>query len=196
VVLRNSRIAYSDSLIVPKAYEVGQPEKYSCTILLPPGHEGLALLEAALEAAAIARWGRKSEWPRLLKGITRDPVIKDVADYPKIGIREPGWSLVRASSLEPPGIVDAKLVEVAKPDLRSEVYSGRWAAVSVNAFAYDRPTGPGVSLGLGNIQLLKHDTRLGAPRMKPGEEFDPEELPEPDNDDDFGAPPRRSTRQR
>ncbi len=137
--------------------------------------EGLELLERALEAAATARWGRK--WPQPLKGITRDPIIKDVADYPKIGIREAGWSFVRASSLEPPGIVDPNVVEVAKPDLRRELLSGRWATVSVNVFVYDRQTGAGVSLGLGNIQLLKHDTRLGATRLKPGEEFDPEELP-------------------
>jgi hypothetical protein len=197
VVLRNVRLAYADSLIVPKAYEAGQQEKYSCTILLPPGHPGVEQIEAAVGAAATGRWGRdKSEWPRPLKGITRDPIIKDVAHYPKIGIREAGWSFVRASSLEQPGIVDANLVELTKLDLRREVYSGRRATVSIYAFVYDRPTGAGVSLGLGNVQVLEHDTRLGAPRLSPGEEFDTAELPGPHNDDGLDPLPRRSTRQR
>jgi hypothetical protein len=195
VVLHGVRLAYADQLITPKAFEEGQQPKYGCTILLPPNHPGIVQVEAALEAAAAARWGRKEEWPRLLKGITRDPAVKDVADYPKIGIEDAGWCFIRASSLDPPGIVDNNVSALNPADLRRECYSGRWATVSVNAYAYDRHTGAGVSLGLGNIQLLKHDTRLGVPRPKPGEEFEPEDLPDPDNDD-FAPPRRRSARRR
>jgi hypothetical protein len=199
VVLHDIRLAYSDQLITPKAFQPGQPEKYSVTLLLPPGHAGIERIEAALHAAAGQRWGKRSEWPRPLRGISRDPVIKDCADYLKIGIREAGWSFVRASSTEPPGIVDHAVQELNKADLRREVYSGRWATVSVNAFAYEQMTGAGVSLGLGNIQLLKHDTRLGAARPKPGEEFDPTALPDEDDianddDDDFVRPDRRRPR--
>jgi hypothetical protein len=189
------RLAYADTLLTPKAFEDGQPPKYGCTLLFPPGYPG-DQVEAALEAAATARWGSKADWPRPLRGITKDPAIKDVADYPRIGIKEPGWCFVRCNSLDPPGIVNADLSEVGKADLRREVYSGRWVTVSLNAFAYDRQTGAGVALGLGNIQLLKHDTRLGAPRPTPGEEFDPEDLPQPDNDDEDDLEPRRSTRRR
>lgn len=196
VRLKNGKLAYADSLIVPKAFEPGQQPKYSVTILLPPGNPGVDQVEAAIEAAATAKWGRKADWPRPLRGISKDPVIKDAADYPSIGIKEPGWSFVRCASIDPPGIVDANVVEVAKQDLRREVYSGRWANVTVNAFAYDRQTGAGVSLGLGNIQLLKHDDRLGASRPKPSEEFDPEDLPEPDNDDEGELEPVRRPRRR
>jgi hypothetical protein len=184
VVLKGVRLAYADSLIVPKAFEEGQQPKYGCSILFPPGHPGVELIETALEAAATARWGRKADWPKPLRGFSRDPCVKDVADYPKIGIRDVGWSFVRANSLEPPGIVDASNSEVAKVDLRGEVYSGRWANISLNVFAYERQTGAGASLGLGNIQLLKHDTRLGAARPKPSEEFDPEPLDYSDDDQD------------
>jgi hypothetical protein len=195
VVLKNIRLGYADQLVTPKAFEEGQQPKYGCTLLLPPGHSGVEQIETLLEAAATARWGHKADWPKPLKGITRDPIVKDVADYPKIGIKEAGWSFVRANSLEPPGIVDAAVGEIGKADLRAEVYSGRWATVSVNAFCYDRSTGAGVALGLGNIQLLKHDTRLGAPRPKPDEEFDAEALPDADNDD-LDAPPRKPARRR
>jgi hypothetical protein len=203
-VLHNVRLAYTDSLITPRAFAPGQPEKYSVTILLKPGHEGLEKLEVIITAAATLRWGRKANWPKPLRGISKDPIIKDCADYPKIGVNERGWCFVRASSLEPPGIVDNLVQELNKADLRRECYSGRWGTVSVNAFAYEQQTGSGVALGLGNIRLLQHDKRLGAARPKPGEEFDPEPLPDDEDDaiiatnddeaDDFVRPPRRRQR--
>lgn len=199
IVLHNVRLGYADQLIVPKSYEENQPLRFSCTILLPPDHPGVGQIEAALEAAATARWGRKADWPRPLKGINKDPCVKDVADYPRIGITEPGWCFARANSLDPPGIVDANVAELNKADLRREIYSGRWVTVSVNAFAYERETGAGVSLGLGNIQLLKHDARLGVARPSAADEFDPEALPAAGNDDLEEAPrqpARRPARQR
>jgi hypothetical protein len=57
----------------------------------------------------------------------------------------------------------------------------------------------GVSLGLGNVQLLKNDERLGAERPSASEEFDPQELPEADDDlddDDDVKPVRRPSRRR
>jgi len=139
-VLKYVRLAYADTLIVAKPYEEGGQPKYSVTLLLPPGHPAIEQIEAILEAAVIARWGKKADWPKPLKGIHRDPVIKDCADYPKIGNFPPGWCFVRCTTLEPPAIVDANVAELNKADLRGEVYSGRWATVSVNAFTYDRQT--------------------------------------------------------
>jgi hypothetical protein len=198
VVLHNVRLAYTGALIVPKAFQPGQPERYGCSICMPPGHPGIEEIETALQNAATIKWGKKTEWPRPLRGLSRDPIIKDCSDYP-IGITERGWSFVRASSTEPPGIVDAAVKELNPADLRREVYSGRWATVSVNAYGYAQQTGNGVTLGLGNIQLLRHDDRLGAARPKPGDEFDPEELPDDDgpggdDDDDFVRPPPRRRR--
>jgi hypothetical protein len=193
------RLAYADQLITPRAFQAGQPEKYSVTLLLPPGHDGGELIDAAAIAAATNRWSRRQDWPKPLRGITRDPLVKDVLDYPKIGITERGWSFVRASSTEPPTIVDAAVKELNPADYRREIYSGRWATVSVNLFAYEQQTGSGIGLGLGNVQLLKHDTRLGTARPKPDEEFDPEELPDDDgpggdDEDDFVRPPPRRRR--
>jgi hypothetical protein len=187
-VLQLIRLAYADQLITPKAFEAGQPEKYGCTCLLPPDHPGIDLLETAINAAVTARFGPKPEWPKRLRGLHYDPIVKDCGDFPAIGIREPGWCFVRATTQDAPGIVNARVEPIAKADLRSEVYSGRWADVTYNVFCYERQTGSGVSLGLNNIRLLKHDDRLGAARPKPEDEFDPEDLP----DDDFVPRPRRS----
>jgi hypothetical protein len=202
VVLKLVRLAYADQLIVPKAFAPGQPERFSATLLMPPGHPGPELVDAALIAMATERWGPRAKWPRQLRGIMRDPVVKDVAEYPKIGSFPRGWSFVRVGSLEPPGIVMPNLAVVSKADYRSEIYSGRWAlAVSANAYAYEQQTGAGVTLGLNNIQLGKHDTRLGSGRPRPEDDFDASDL-DPDNgdddasdndneDDDFVRPSRR-----
>ncbi len=193
-VVLEGRLAYADQLITPKAFEEGQQAKYGCTILIPPERSDLIdAIEAALEAAATTKWGPRKDQPKRLRGRDFDPVVKDCADYPAIGITEPGWCFVRASTTEPPGVCDAAVKELNPAEYRREIYSGRKAKVSVNAFAYERKTGSGVSLALGNVQLLGHDTRLGTPRPKPGDEFDPAELPDEDdaaNDDDF-EPARR-----
>jgi hypothetical protein len=189
VVVKNTRLAYADQLIVPKAFAPGQPERFSVSLLLSPGHAAIELIEAALIAVATDRWGPRAKWPRQLRGIMRDPIVKDVADYPKIGSFPPGWSFARVGSLEPPGIVLPDLTVVSKADYRSEIYSGRWAlAVSTNAYAYEQQTGAGVTLGLNNIQLGKHDTRLGCGRLRPEDEFEPSDLdPDDDNDDPEAA---------
>ena len=196
VVARGVRLAYTDQLIRPKAFEVGQPEKFGCTLLLPPGHPALEAIERALIAVATARWGKRSDWPAMLKGISRDPVIKDCADYPAIGVLPSGWMFVRCSSQDAPGIVGPNVEEIAKQDLRNEVYSGRWGNVSIAAFSYDRQTSKGVALALGNVQLTKHDERLGASRPKAEDEFDPTDLPEDDDDFDEATPPPPTRRRR
>jgi hypothetical protein len=196
VVIHGGRLAYADTLITPKAFQDGQPLKFGCSILMAPDNPAIEEIQEALIAAATAKFGRKSEWPKL-RGLHRDPVLKDCADFPKIGDVPRGSMFVRASSIDPPGIVDHRVRPLNKADYRGEVYSGRYATVSVNAFAYMQVTGAGVSLGLGNIQLLGHGDRLGAPRPTPGDDFDPTELTDEDDDlaaedgedDDFERPP-------
>lgn len=201
IVLKLIRMGYADQAFTPKAFEAGQPERYGLTCIMPPGHPGIELIEDGLLEIAGARWGARKNWPNPLKGLQRDPVIKLCEEYPKLGIEAKGWVFVRANSQERPTIVGPRLDAINPADLRAEVYSGRWATVSVNPFAYERQTGSGVSLGLGNIQLLKHDERLGAYRPKPEDEFEPEDIDEPDNDnnnlDDVEVlTPRRPTRRR
>lgn len=196
-VLRDVRLAYAVGLYQAKAFETGQQPKYGCTCLLPPGHPALELIEDALAAAADAKWGK--DRPRRLRGLTVEPALKSVADFEKLqtGDITEAWSFVRVSSLDPPAVVDANVQEIGAGDLRRECYSGRWAHVSCNAYAYERQTGSGVTLGLNSVQLLRHDKRLGAGRPRPEEDFDPEPLdPDNDNDDEDELTRRPSPRRR
>jgi hypothetical protein len=189
VKLEDARMAYADQLIVAKAFEAGQQEKFSCSFVMLANNPSIELIEAAVEAAIEARWGEdRKKWPRKLRGYTFDPVIKLCADYPSMGKFPEGACFVRASSADQPGIVGPDVVPIARQDLRTEVYSGRHCNVSLQGFTYERVTGAGASLALGNIQLTKHDERLGTARPKPEEEFDPTELPGDDDesgDEDF-----------
>jgi hypothetical protein len=64
---------------------------------------------------------------------------------------------------------DGKFPVITDP---REVYSGRWARAKLDSFAYDRKDGKGVSFGLINVQLLKHDTKFGGAVSDPNKDFD------------------------
>jgi hypothetical protein len=202
VVLRNVRLAYAMGLYQAKSFQPGQPAKYGCTCLLPPGHPAVDLIEDALVNAAMVKWGPRKNWPKRLRGLTHEPVLKSVADFEKLqtGSVDDRWAFVRASSQDEPAIVDANVDPVIGGDLRRECYSGRWANVSVNAFGYEQQTGAGVTLGLNSVQLLRHDDRLGAGRPRPEDDYQPESLDSANDDyneeeeEELAPQPRHRTR--
>jgi len=71
----------------------------------------------------------------------------------------------------PPGIVDERVKDIIDP---VDFYSGCFARATVEAYAWDHPTGgTGVSFALHNIQRLKHGERLGVGnRLKATDEFE------------------------
>lgn len=72
-----------------------------------------------------------------------------------------------------PQVLDPAMQEVHEDDEADMVYAGRWARATCNPFFYDHDTGgKGVSLGLANVQLLRHDEPLEAGRVKGTAEFE------------------------
>lgn len=141
-------------LSFPKLFEPNSEEfggKYGCTILLPPDYD-FGPLKEALKEAAEEQWGTdRKKWPKLKT--TPATVIKKAEEKDLAGY-EPGWHFINLSAKDRPGIVDGNLDDVTDP---SQAYAGRWVMCSVNAFAWDNKFGKGVSLGLNNVQLRKHD---------------------------------------
>lgn len=152
------------ALLKPMSAEMGG--KYGVTLLLPPDYDTKPLFKA-LEDAAVEKWGPdKAKWP---KGNFNGPksVIRDAADKSHLAGYEPGWKFVSLKSKNPVGIVNGALDKVTD---EKEVYAGRWARVTARAYAYDNVL-KGVGFGLGNVQLLKHDTAFsGAGRAE--DDFD------------------------
>jgi hypothetical protein len=121
--------------------------KYQVSLLIPPKTD-LTLMKKSAAAAAKEKWG--GDMPKKLKTPFLDAGEYDYEGYEK------GWTLIRASTTRKPQIVNARNQPVG--DDHAEIYSGRWACVSLNAYGYDTDGNKGVSFGLQNVQLLDHDT--------------------------------------
>lgn len=137
----------------PQVTENG--EKYSVTLLLPPGFDTKPLL-AALNDCAREAWGPdRAKWPkkaRLPEDVIRDATEKTLAGY------EEGWKFISASSKQKPGVVDANKDDVTDSEA---VYAGRWGRINVTPYAYAAKGNVGVSFGLNSLQILKNDTSFG-----------------------------------
>ena len=156
-------------LSFPQLFERGSEEygaKYGTTILLPPELDLTPIKHALLEVA-IEKWGTdKKKWPKMRT--TPATVIKRCEDKDLFSGAFPDWHFINLSSKDQPGVIDANLRDVTDP---REAYPGRWAMISANAYVWDNSFGKGVSLGLNNVQLRKHDDPLGG-RARPQDEFD------------------------
>ncbi|CDM67767.1 MULTISPECIES: DUF2815 family protein [Bacillota] len=153
----------------------GGAEKYSVSVLIPKSDkETINAINAAVDAAieeGIAKFGGKKPNKAAIKLPLRDgDVERDDEAYK-------GHYFVNANSTTPPQIVD----KAVKPILdRNEVYSGCYARVSLNFYAFNSNGNKGVACGLGNIQKIRDGEPLGS-RTTAADDFTTIE------DDDFLA---------
>ena len=162
VLTHEARVSYPYVFEPNKGPNNDQEPKYSLTLLFAKGAD-LAPLKKAAEEAVREKWGDKP--PKKLKS----PFL-DQGDYDKPGY-EAGCIMVRASSNERPGLVDARVQPIIDP---CDFYAGCYCRATLRAFAYDRNGNQGVSFGLQNIQKLRDGERL-AGRPKAEEDFQPVE---------------------
>jgi hypothetical protein len=134
----------------------GGAEKYSVSVLIPKDDtETTEAIEKAIDAAieeGLAKFGGKKPNKAGIKLPLRDgDVERDDEAYQD-------HYFVNANSLTPPQIVDKSV----KPILdRNEVYSGCYARVSLNFYAFNSNGNKGVACGLGNIQKIRDGEPLG-----------------------------------
>ena len=137
------------------------------TLLLPPTFDVAPLLKA-LNDLCVEVWGKDmKKWPANAR--RPESVVRRAEEKEHMAGYEKGWHFVSASSK---GTSRKPLMTPAlQPvtDRARAVYAGRWANISVRPFVYDN-IGVGVSLGLGNVQLLKHDGAFG--RTSAAQDFD------------------------
>lgn len=145
----------------------GAEPKFSTGILIP-ANSNIDVLKQAAEAVAREKWGDKMpsklRSPFLVAGEIEGAKGKTYPD------EFDNWILIRCNSTYGPDIIDGAGNKV---DEEREIYSGRWARLSVRAFAYENSGNRGVSFGLQNVQLLEHDTALGGSRARAEDEFEP-----------------------
>lgn len=152
----------------------GGEEKYSTQILIPKtDKETLAAIEKAVDAAienGLAKFGGKKPNKQAIKLPLRDGDIERDDEVYK------GHYFLNASSKQAPQIVDRRVQPILDQD---EVYSGCYARVSLNFYAFNSNGNKGVACGLGNIQKIKDGDHLGG-RTSASDDFVSE-----DADDDF-----------
>lgn len=165
VVTNKVRLSYA-YLTTPKADDNGK-EKYTTSVLIPKGDtETLKRFKAAIEAVkadpkAQKVWGGKV--PAGLKLPLRDGEEK-ADDHPEYA----GHIFFNCSSTTKPGLVDINLNPILDA---TEIYSGMYARVSVNLFAYNTNGNKGVGVGLNNVQKVADGESLSGSRSKPEDDF-------------------------
>ena len=134
----------------------GGTPKYSVSLIIPKSDtktiEAInAAVDAAIKAGA-AKFGGKIPNKAALKLPLRDgDVERDDEAYK-------GAYFVNANSTSAPQIVDRAVQTILD---RGEVYSGCYARVSINFYAFNSNGNRGIACGLGNIQKVRDGEPLG-----------------------------------
>lgn len=151
------RLSYA-ALTAPRASQQGGKEKYSVTLLIPKTDTATiadlnASFQAAYDEGVAKKWNGARPTP---KAIIHDGDGLRPSGVP-FGDECKGHWVLTASSVNKPQVVGIDNVncELAPQD----IYSGMFACVTVNFFAFDTAGNKGVGCGLGNV--LK--TRDGEP---------------------------------
>ena len=156
-----------------KALGDGQTPKFSVSIIIPKEDtETIARINEAVDAAieeGIGKFGGKKPNKAAIKLPLRDGDLEREDDEAYAGSY-----FINANSITAPQIVDTKVQPILE---RGEVYSGVYARVSINFYAFNSNGNKGIACGLGNIQKVRDGEPLGG-RSKPEDDF--EEIPDED----------------
>ena len=172
VVTGVARLSYAN-VWEPKSIN-GGAEKFSVSLIIPKSDtKTIAAINAAVDAAieeGRGKFGGKIPNKAALKLPLRDGDI----DRPDDEAYADSY-FVNANSNSAPEIVDKALNSIMS---RSEVYSGIYARVSINFYAFNSNGNRGIACGLGNIQKIRDGEPLGS-RSNAADDF------ATDVDDDF-----------
>lgn len=149
------RLSYAN-VWEPKSIN-GGAEKFSVSLIIPKSDtKTLAAINAAVNAAmeeGRGKFGGKIPDKAALKLPLRDGDIDRPGDEAYANS-----FFVNANSNSAPEIVDKALNPITS---RAQVYSGVYARVSVNFYAFYSNGNRGIACGLGNIQKIRDGEPLG-----------------------------------
>lgn len=144
----------------PRAVEDGQKPKYSVSLIIPKSDKDtVSKIKAAIKEAYTDGEG-------VLKGTGKTVPAMDMIKIPlRDGDKErpedpvyAGSYFVNASSIQQPGVVDARRQPIIDT---SEMYSGVYGRASINFYAFNKSGNRGIACGLQNLQKIKDGDPLG-----------------------------------
>ena len=147
------RLSYVN-LTTPRAAQQGGEPKYSVTLLIPKSDTATKMdidnsIRAAYEEGVSKKWGGAHPQPKV---IVHDGDGMRPSGLP-FGDECKGCWVLTASTKNKPQVVGIDNVncELAPND----IYSGMYARVTINFFAFDTAGNKGVGCGLGNVMKTK-----------------------------------------
>lgn len=154
--------------------------KFSVAVLIPKTDTAtLAKLEAATQKAIElgkskfgAAWGKKG-----LKSVLHDGDTEADLD---LNPEYAGHMFMSVSSSTQPGIIDRDKQPITDS---TQVYSGCYARVSVNAFPYNYNGSHGTSFGLNHVQKVANGDYMGG-RTRAEDDFSDDDFDDWGDDDD------------
>ena len=166
------RLSYAN-VWEPKSIN-GGAEKYSVSLIIPKSDtKTITAINTAVDAAieeGKGKFGGKIPNKAALKLPLRDGDIDRPDDEAYADCY-----FVNANSNTPPQVVNKQVEPILD---RSEIYSGVYARVSINFYAFNSNGNKGIACGLGNIQKIRDGEPLGG-HSNAADDFDT------DVDDDF-----------
>lgn len=166
VVTGRVRLSYVH-LFEAFAQKPDQDAKFSCVILIPKSDKATLKKIKEAQAAALengkAKFGGKIpvNWGNTLHDGDEEADLERNPEYE-------GHYYMSIGAKTRPGIVDQNVNPIMDS---TEVYSGCYARVSMNAFAYNTSGNKGVSFGLNHVQKLADGEPLGG-RSRAEDDFD------------------------
>lgn len=163
----------------PTAMSDKDTPKYAVTMLFPKDTDISMLKDAVDEAIAEGmdkKWNGKK--PKSLRLPFRDG-DEDENYSEKEGF--PGHIFVRASSIQPVGLVDKHKTPIEDP---MDFYAGCYAIATLVAYPYDTAGNRGIAFGLQNIQKIADGEHFSGRKRASDdfEDWDDEDLESEDDD--------------
>lgn len=181
IVIKNARLSYAN-VWEPKPVK-DDPEgkkRYSAALIISKSDtKTIKAIEKAIEEAKIEGKSKLANQKGVIPKNIKLPLRDGDEDRPDDEAYEGCYFInANATADHPPKIVDRAVEPILD---RSEVYSGCYANVSVDFYAFNTRGNLGIACGLGNIQKVRDGERLTGERSA---EDDFEAL-DNEGDDDF-----------
>lgn len=150
-------------LFKPYAFQPGQEEKFSCTLLIPKTDvDTMARINNAIAAAT--EKGVSDRWNGVRPPVIPNPVYDGDGVRPSDGMEfgpecKGHWVLTASAKADyPPEVVDRQGNPIIN---QSEIYSGIYGRVNLSFFPYAFGGKKGIGCGLGPVQKLRDGESLG-----------------------------------